>query len=514
MRKLLATFLALMLVVTGLGPVAAQESDTAFGAGLNTQATWFNERGRAMATLEVTGIQEEWTGYDNYSAPDPGVVYRGIEFTITNVSGGNMIIEPYDFSLIDSEGRNMNRAWVSEAEDNEQPLFSEDTALAAGESYDGILVFETWDDVFPSLFAWQPESNKLVMVDLGADVPDMASYTIGMDAPITWRNERGRDMASIEVTGVETGWEDYDNYYAPEPGLHYVAVSFTATNLSNSDVVIKSYGVSMLDSDGNNLGRSWARASEDIDYNVFSDDVTLAAGETYEGVVIFETSSDVTPSGLMWQPSSGLIYINKFNEDDLNASNGSDDTDTDAEATPDADAENEEEEEDTTSTDTGVTRSRRGSTEGTKTTETNTTETNTSETSGDAVTIHNAVDEELGTVAVVSTQDGWDEYHKASTPDDGEKFYLVTLDVNLTGNEPQYVGVLDFYLIMEDGSEVRADLFLNADDAEVKITESGQNLEAGDSATVVIPFLIPEDGEPVQIKWNTGVEEIVLDLAS
>lgn len=486
MKKYLATFLALMLLVTGLAPIAAQDSGPALATGTGSPATWYDERGRAMATVEVTEVMEEWTDYSEYSAPSPGVVFRAVKFNINNIGDTNLIVEPYDFSMVDTSGRNTGRTYVSESETSTMPVFSDDTALAAGETGEFLLVFEMYDDVFPSVLVWQPESGKLVMVDLEAELGDTPAKSSGLDAPVTWTDDRGRPMATFTVTNVQLGWEDFDDFYEPEVGTHYVAVHFTVENLSSGNLIVEPYDLSLVDSDGTNTGRSWTSTADGLDYTLFEEDTPLAAGETMEGVIVFQTTTDVSPAALLWQPDSGLFNLVTL-EGVESAS---------PEASPVASPASGEE-TDPVASPAAVTSATSGE---------------ATEINSDPVPFNDVIGEEQGEISVATIQDGWDGYDDANAPFEGEHYFLVDVAINSTGDDDLQVSPLDFYLILEDGTEVRSDMILNSDTASPQVLEASETVTAGGTTIVTIPFLIEDGDAPAQIKWTTGQDEPVVDL--
>ncbi|HWV24208.1 MAG TPA: hypothetical protein VNZ58_08455, partial [Thermomicrobiales bacterium] len=114
MRKLLTAIFALMLMLGSTASIAMAQStpeasadssaaaisETSFAKGLNAPATYFSERGDPVATMTVVDIERGWQDYGEYYAPDPGVEYVAVTFEISVVSRGNLVVEPYDFSLI------------------------------------------------------------------------------------------------------------------------------------------------------------------------------------------------------------------------------------------------------------------------------------------------------------------------------------------------------------------------------------------------------------------------------
>jgi hypothetical protein len=144
----------------------ASTEDTAFGVGLDSPATYFSDRGDAVTRITVVDIERGWQEYGEYYEPDPGIEYVAVTFTVENLSRSNIIVEPYDFSMLDGWGRNNSRSWVSVDEESGVQIFEEDTALASGETAELTIIFELFEETEIGYFMWQPDSGIIVMVDL------------------------------------------------------------------------------------------------------------------------------------------------------------------------------------------------------------------------------------------------------------------------------------------------------------------------------------------------------------
>lgn len=332
MRKLLTAVLALGMMMSSFIAASAQDVASSSAVGFDSPATWTDERGNQVATVSVQDIDPEFSDHSEYSTPERGYIFVAVNFTVNNISGSSMIVEPYDFSMLDAQGRNNGRTYVSQDENPQTPLFEDDLALAADESAELTLVFQVPADVPAAAFIWQPDSGLLVIIDISEGSGEGTAVASGLNAPVTWTDDRGNDVATLEITGIEPGWEDYEEYNEPERGTHYVAIDFTVTNVSGSNLILEPYDFSLIDSMGMNNGRSYTSAVEGAD-PVFTEDTPIAAGETFEGTVVFNLLLDMEPATFMWQPDSGLIHM--INLSDAADSEGDA---TPASATPEAEA--------------------------------------------------------------------------------------------------------------------------------------------------------------------------------
>ncbi len=309
MRKLISLFLAAALTVVGVMGVAAQDASSSFVNGLDTPATWTDDRGNQVATIEVNEVNPDWTKHSEFSTPERGYLFQAVTFTVTNVSGSSLIVEPFDFSLVDETGRNNARSYVSLDEANEGLIFDEDLPLSADESAELTLAFQTPVDVAASALVWQPERGVLVIVNFGEAAAEDAAIVSGMNTPSTWTDDRGNAVATLEVVEIEEDWQDYSEYREPERGMVYRAVHFNVTNVSGSSLIIKPYDFTMLDSTGMNNSRTFVDAAEGSDANIMSDDVPLGDGESFEGIIVFQMYPDDDPTAMIWQPDRGLLNM-------------------------------------------------------------------------------------------------------------------------------------------------------------------------------------------------------------
>lgn len=333
MRKLISLFFVAALTMTSVMGVAAQDTSSSFVSGLDTPATWTDDRGNQVATVEVNEINPDWTQHTEYSTPERGYLFQAVTFTVTNTSGSSLIVEPYDFSLVDETGRNNARSYVSLEEADEGLIFEDDLPLAADESAELTLAFQTPVDVAASALVWQPDSGVLIIVNFGESTAENAAIVSGFNAPSTWTDDRGNAVATLEVVEIDEDWQDYGEYNEPERGMVYRAVHVKVTNVSGSSLIVEPYDFTLLDSTGLNNGRAWADVAEGSDTQILSEDVPLGDGEAFEGIIVFQMYPDVLPTAMLWQPDSGLLNMVVLTEGGESTPAASPEAD-DVEATP------------------------------------------------------------------------------------------------------------------------------------------------------------------------------------
>lgn len=122
-------------------------------------------------------------------------------------------------------------------------------------------------------------------------------------------DDRGNQVASMEVSEIEAGWSDYGERGAPARGYDFYAVHFSITVIGDDPVEVNNSRFSLVDSQGLNNSRAFVRLAETSTTEVLEDTVDLDSGETLETTLVFELFSDVTPVLFMWQPSSGSLVM-------------------------------------------------------------------------------------------------------------------------------------------------------------------------------------------------------------
>jgi hypothetical protein len=314
MRKLFGALLALGLMMSGMFGVAAQDANTALGDGYGSPATWFDDRGNAIASVEVTEVIEDWDEYDPNRAPARGYFYYAVAITVTNLDSGDIDVSARDFSLLDTMGLNNARSSATADATSGTEVFIDTAPVAAGESVDLVMVYELFNDTAPAMLVWQADRGKLVLVNLVDGTHEMSAVVQGLGVPATWSDDRGNQMATIEVTEVTDDWQDYEPNRQPDRGSRYVAVHFSITNISDTDLEVNPYNLSLIDTEGTNNSTANVRVAEDAEFEVFSDRQDVASGESVEGMLVFHLFSGIVPVGLVWQPEFGMLNVVLLND--------------------------------------------------------------------------------------------------------------------------------------------------------------------------------------------------------
>lgn len=167
-RWLLVFVVMLMPAMSAMAqstPEAASGEPTPFAQGLNTPATYTDIRGNPVFSISVTGVERDWQGYEQYSAPEASKEYVAVSLTVTNLTSRASTVSPYMIQMLDSTGMLMEQAYLYEVTD----IWVDDISVPAGESVEGTMLFLMYTDLEPMMLMWQPEYGVFVMVYLGED---------------------------------------------------------------------------------------------------------------------------------------------------------------------------------------------------------------------------------------------------------------------------------------------------------------------------------------------------------
>lgn len=138
-------------------PVNPQIGDT---------VTYFATNGDPQVTITVTDAFRDWEEYDEFSEPDRGITYLAVAIEVENVSEDPFELDPYRFGLQDAQGFFYGNAFVTPAEDAETEVLTEAVELDGGDTYEGVVIFEVFDDQQLSSLFWSESGILLTLVDL------------------------------------------------------------------------------------------------------------------------------------------------------------------------------------------------------------------------------------------------------------------------------------------------------------------------------------------------------------
>lgn len=124
----------------------------------------------------------------------------------------------------------------------------------------------------------------------------------------TYVDVSGNPIAEATIDQVVRDWQDYGEFYEPDPGVEYVAFTITINSVINRGAVeVGDFDFSLQDSGGFLLGTSFVDAAEGVEPAPLDDDLNLASGESATFLVVFEVLQDQELAHLYWQPDSGRL---------------------------------------------------------------------------------------------------------------------------------------------------------------------------------------------------------------
>lgn len=137
-----------------------------------------------------------------------------------------------------------------------------------------------------------------------AETPEADSaYARGLDHPAVLYTERGAEIATLTVTDIEYDWSDYEQFYAPDAGKEYVAVTIEVSMMSRGSLGVSPFSFSLFDGFGVINSNAWVAPAAGVESTVLEDEEMVASGETATFTVVFEVYEDAPLAILMWQPS-------------------------------------------------------------------------------------------------------------------------------------------------------------------------------------------------------------------
>lgn len=148
-----------------------------------------------------------------------------------------------------------------------------------------------------------PEDDESDVVAEGVNPVDPA-----IGDTVTWIDDRGNPLAAVTVTGLERGWEEYDEFSEPERGYEFVAFTIEVESLIGRGAIeVYPYGFYLQTTNGGWLSPGYA-SSETAEPPLLVDTVSLAKGDSEEFTIVFPVYEEDALAHLMWQPE-GLYML-------------------------------------------------------------------------------------------------------------------------------------------------------------------------------------------------------------
>ncbi len=120
---------------------------------------------------------------------------------------------------------------------------------------------------------------------------------------VTFITESGSKTAELTLSDVIVPWDEYSQYYEPDPGTHYVAFVIEITNFgTRGNLVVRADDFRVQDVDGFFYSRSTSDAADDATLVPTRSEIAIGPGEMGEMIVVYPVLDGVELSHLFWQP--------------------------------------------------------------------------------------------------------------------------------------------------------------------------------------------------------------------
>lgn len=131
--------------------------------GVESTSVFTDDFGNPVATFQVTDINEDWTDYDDSSAPEDGGRYMAVTVAISNQTDRPVEVRHYDFKLANADGSQTQVTRVSVKDEADAP-FRDRVQLQAGETTEVTMVFAVPAGTTPIAVIWALDYAKTNMV--------------------------------------------------------------------------------------------------------------------------------------------------------------------------------------------------------------------------------------------------------------------------------------------------------------------------------------------------------------
>jgi hypothetical protein len=257
----------------------AAETTGSFGIPVGTTVPYIGSDGAEIGTITVNSVTDQFTGFDQSSAPQRGYHYAIAEVTITNTSNRPFEVNPGSFMGVDSDGFVAQQPYITFTDASVTALEYAD-ALAPGDSVTGVIPFSLFGDSTIEGILFSPSYDRIITV------LDLRTAPVAAGTPVTILNASGAEAAQVTVNSVTAPFEGYDASSAPPRGSTYVAVDVTVTNTGSSVLSVSPSDFWVIDADGFVLSSTYVTRTDttvpDYDY------IDLNPGDSQHGMLVYE----------------------------------------------------------------------------------------------------------------------------------------------------------------------------------------------------------------------------------
>ncbi len=164
----LVVMLALMGGSTGLGGAqraatpAAGDGRRAVDPQLDDPVSVVDARGNAFVEVTVTDVIRPWEEFGEFEEPERGSEYVAFVIEFANVSDDPVTVDPFRFTLQDTQGFVYGTAFAQGEEKAKRPPLTAAAEVDGGDRREFLVVFTIFEDQEMAHLFWQPDSDRLV----------------------------------------------------------------------------------------------------------------------------------------------------------------------------------------------------------------------------------------------------------------------------------------------------------------------------------------------------------------
>ncbi len=287
MRRLIVLSMVFAIIGAAFAttPAHAQTDPAAPGPGFGESVPFFGQDGSPIGSVTIDEIVEPFEAYGSGNEPLRGYYYALVNVTVTNTASRPVSVEPSSFRVFDSDGFQLQSAYLYLTSED-APVFLEYTdALAPGDSVSGAVAFQVYSQAPIERIVYSPSfESRVTVLDLRMDLAVAGS-------PVSIVSSSGSEMAQVTVNGVADPFEGFSDFSAPSRGSRYVMIDVTVENTGSQILSTSPSDFSATDDQGFYLQNAFVSPS---DPNIVSFDyLDLAPGETQSGVIFYQVLSGI-----------------------------------------------------------------------------------------------------------------------------------------------------------------------------------------------------------------------------
>jgi hypothetical protein len=292
MRRVLASLVALCLLLVGSLSVSAQDATPAAGGSV----TITGPEGAGSATVTISDFVDPFVDYDPGYRPMRGYHFAMASISVENTGQLPFTIYPTDFQLVDTDGFTYYATQIVRIDQGSVSDFAGSNGMSAGDQISGAIFFQVLNEATVQSLVYN-SLDRLITI---ASFSEQEAPAIG--EPLTIVDYDGSDWAEVTITGIIDPFESFDPSYAPERGQHFVLINITITNVGPRPLSIDPYTFSLVDADGFAYYPANLYFPAESPLQLLEYATGLETGQSVEGVLGYQVFNDVEVTEVIFRP--------------------------------------------------------------------------------------------------------------------------------------------------------------------------------------------------------------------